>query len=295
LLSHLDMTAAMGRTADAIRPDRDPRIPKLEHVISYEWRPPPTRDEVLKTVSPTDCCRRFNRTTKNSGDVFRKDAILRHPKEFTSWEVGRICNATPDRSIKNPPGKSGVTRYHQQSEAIEPPTDKMLHPQHGKWLQTHYVQRERHLYPVYHALKRIEKAEVKAKEMQQKRELTRDVMTRGALTSSGFSPGVKSKLAKAKMAISSTRAFNKLSGIDVVAEEEQKNNDLLLRARSDPALRLKPLTPRHRPRHIRTWKGPERRLQWSQIDLRLAHTTPGLEQEEEHELHSDPRFRVRGA
>merc|ERR1719171_2888988 len=76
LLGQLDATAAAGREADAIRADRDPRIPKLEHVISYEWRPPPSREEVLKTVA-ADCCRRFNRTTRNNGEHFRKEGILR--------------------------------------------------------------------------------------------------------------------------------------------------------------------------------------------------------------------------
>merc|ERR1712139_463569 len=96
-------------------------------------------------------------------------------------------------------------------------------------------------------------------------------------------------------AIASTRVFNKLGGIDHVAEDEKKYQDGVLRAKSHPHLALKPPTPRERPRHLRSFKGPDRRLKWTQIDNCMKHTTPGKSQEEELELHPDPRYRARGA
>jgi hypothetical protein len=294
LLAQLDATSAAGREADEIRADRDPRIPKLEHVLSYEWRPPPSREEVLKTVS-ADCCRRFNRTTRNNGEHFRKEGILRHPKDFNIWEVHRIVNAVPQRSIGNPRGRHGLARYHAQSEPFEEPTEKQLHAQHRDWLKQHHVQRDKRLHHVYHALKAVEKAEAKANETQRQRETARDLLTRAALHEPHLTDSVKGKLNRAKLAVGATRAFNKLSGIDGVAEEEQKNKDLLERARSAPILQLKPSTPRHRARHLRNWTGPDRRQRWTQTDLGLKHTTPGLAKEEEHELHNSPRYRARGA
>jgi hypothetical protein len=294
LFALLDATSAAGKEADAIRKDRDPRIPKLEHYVSYEWRPPPSHDEVLKMVSG-DCCRRFNRTTRHNGDIFRKENILKHKKELHFWEQHQITNAVPERSIKNPWKNPGLIRYHAQSDPLPEPHEGQLHQQHREWLQTHHVQRDKHLYPVYHALKRVERAEQKAKEVQAQRETARDLMTRKALVNPEFSEGVKEKLGKAKLAIRSTRAFNKLQGIDAVAEEEAKHKDLLLRAKSAPALELKVSTPRHRARHLRTWTGPDRRQLWAQTDLGLKHTTPGCFQEEEHELHNIPRYRARGA
>lgn len=295
LFGHLDATAAAGREAGAIRADRDPRIPKLEHVISYDWHPPPSRDEIRKKISGGDHSRHFNRTTKHCGDLFSKVGILRHPKSLNNWETDRIVNAIPERSIGNPPGRPGLWRYHPHSKPFEEPTEKQLHPQHRKWLKQHHVQRDNHVQHVYRALKRVEKLQEKANEVQQQRETARDLMTRPALMSPHLNDGIKAKLHKAKMAITSTRNFNKICGIDKVGEDEKEKKDNLIRAQSAPCLQLKPLTPRHRARHLRTWKGPERRQRWCQTDECLKHTTPGLAQEEEHELHNIPRYRARGA
>lgn len=300
ILGQLDATAAAGREAEAIRADRGPRIPKLEHAISYEWRPPPSKKEVLKTVSK-DCCRRFNRTTKHSGDAFRKEPILA-PTVLGVWHADYVRNCVPSRSFTNPRDashkphrSSGVTRYHAQSDPLEEPTDEQLHEQHRSWLEKHRGQREKHLHPVYHALVRVEKAVEKENEIQQQRETATDLMTRGLLQKPALSCNVKAKLAKAHMAVKSTRAFNKLKGIDNVADEQKKNEGVLLRAKSQPILEHKPATPRHRARHLRTWKGTDRRFAWSQIDVCLKHTTPGLAQEEEWALHNSPRYRARGA
>lgn len=270
-------------------------MPKLEHMISYEWRPPPSREDIRKVTSK-DCTRRFKTAQKQAGDLFRKEGILRHPIEFNQWETHRICNAVPERSIGNPKGRPGLFRYHAQSDDLPPPTDEMLHPQHGSWLKEHYVQRDKHLYPVFHAKLRVGKAEEKAARTQTQRELTRDLTTRPQLMSPHLSDGVKCKLAKAKLAVTTTRHLNKLVGHDAVAEaEELAKQALLRRIRSEPALELKPATPRHRAKHLRSWKGPDRRFAWTQTDHCLKHTTPGLQQEEEHELHMEPRYRARGA
>lgn len=294
LLAHLDDTAAAGRDADALRADRDPRIPKLEHLISYEWRPPPPLEEVRKTVS-AESCRRFNRSTKHCGDIFHQEGILRHAKAFNVWETDRMVNGVPERSVKNPKGRPGLVKYHAHSEPLLEPHDKMLHPLHRKWLKQHLVQRERYMYPVYHALVRVDKAEEKAREIQKQRETARDLMTRSSLHNPELSKGVKAKLGKARMAISTTRVLNKLGGIDAVAEDEKKNEDAVHRAKKHPHLALKPPTPRERCQHIRSFKGPDRRQKWAQTDNLLKHTTPGKDQEEELELHKEPRYRARGA
>lgn len=295
LFAQLDASKAAGREANAIRADRGPRIPRTDHAASHDWRPPPSREEVLKNVS-ADCCRRFNRATRNSGELFDKSiGILRHEKEFNIWEVDRICNATPERSIRNPPGRPGLKRYHQQPEAFQEPQEESLHPQHREWLQGHHVQRERHLYPVYHALQNVEKAEKKANAIQKQRETTRDVMTRSSLQNPVLCQGIKDKLKHARLTVKSTRVFNKLSNIDVICEEQKKHEDALNRARSAPILAFKPPAPETRPSHLRPWTGPDRRKAWTQIDVGLKHTTPGRSQEEERELHNSPRYRARGA
>jgi len=295
ILAELDATAAYGRDRDAIRKDRDPRIPKLEHSLSNDWRPPPSKDEVLKRVDSAACCRQFKRHSRPTVmELFRKEGIL-PPKVLGVWEAGRVANATPARSIGNPPGKAGVVKYHQHSDPLPEPFDEQLHPQHGEWLKAHRVQRTEHLYPIHHALKKVEKAVAKEKEVQTQRETARDVMTRGALTSPKFSAGVKSKLSNAKGALKTMSQFNKLTGCDVVRDQEKKDKRAMLRAMSDPCLELKPSTPRHRPKHLRSWKGPDRRWAWTQTDVCLKHTTPGVSQEEDHELHTIPKYRARGA
>jgi hypothetical protein len=294
LFAQLDATSAAGREADAIRADRDPMIPKLEHSISYEWRPPISQEEVLKTVSK-DCCRLFKTANKKAGDLFRKEGILKHKHMPGTWEDNRVTNAVPQRSIGNPKGRPGVVRYHQHSDPLPEPTDEQLHPQHGAWLKEHRKRRDKHLHPLHHALKRVEKAEEIAKDVQKKRETARDLMTRGVLVSPKLSDGVKNKLAMAKVRLKTTTAMNKLVGIDVLGDQEKKDLDNLQRARSAPCLELKPCTPRHRARHLRSWKGPDRRWAWTQTDQCLKHTTPGVFQEEERELHEIPKYRLRGA
>lgn len=297
LLGLLDATTAAGIEADAIRADRGPKIPKLEHVISYEWRPPPSREEVLKTVSSDNChSRRFNRTTKHNGDAFRKEGILQ-PKVLGQWHHQYTTNCVPDRSISRltPYKRPGLFRYHGQSEPIEEPTDEMLHEQHRTWLEKHRTEREKHLHPIYHALIRVEKAVEKEKDVQKKRETTTDLMTRESLVKPKFNAVLKGKLQRAQMAVKTSRAFKKLQGIDSVADEDKKNKAAFERVFSDPILEHKPSTPPHRARHLRSWKGPDRRQDWTQIDNCFKHTTPGVSKQEERELHEIPKYRARGA
>lgn len=245
-----------------------------------------------------DCCRRFNRTTKHCGSHFSKDGILK-PKVLGVWHDNNTRNCVPSRSIGNPHSsiapRGGVTSYHPHSKPIAECSDDMLHEQHYAWLQKHREQREKHLHPIYHALVRRDKAIAKAEEVQKQRETTTDLMTRATLGQPDFSSGVKAKLCNAKMAVKSTRAFNNLKGIDRVADADKQNKAALRRVQSAPILEHKVATPRHRARHLRSWKGTDRRQNWTQIDLGLKHTTPGLAQEEEWELHNSPRYRARGA
>lgn len=194
-----------------------------------------------------------------------------------------------------PKGRPGLIRYHAHSEAFEGNNDDQLHEQHRTWLDKHRLQRDQHLNPIYHALVRVDKAIEKEHEIQQMKEKTVDLMTRGLLVKPHLSEGVKAKLHKVTGAVKSTRVFNKLAGIDNVADAHKENQGILTKAMSQPVLAYKPATPRHRPRHLRSWKGTDRRSKWATTDVCLKHTTPGLAQQEEWELHNSPRYRARGA
>jgi len=296
LLSLLDQTSAAGKDADCLRKDRDPRIPKIGDNTLNAWYAPPTMEDVkedlLKRVGRTSCSRRFKHNTPNNGEHFSKPGIL-PPKVLNVWLADNVANATPQRSIGNPPGKPGCVKYHAQSIDIPKTHDGMLHEQHGNWLKEHYKQREKHLYPVYTALVKVEKAVIKDQTIQNQRETVRDVKSRGQTVTPKFSDNVKNKLGNVKARLATTSQFNKVSGKDVVGDQEKKDRFFLRRAQSDPALELKPKDPKMRAKHLRCWKGPDRREAWAQSDSLLIHTTPGKFQEEEYELHNIPKYRAR--
>jgi len=301
LLGQLDATATFGREAGAIRADRGPRIPKLEHSYDGGWRPPPSKEEILNRLGGSDCCRRFNGTTCHKGDMFKTMPIMR-PKVLGVWLDNYSRNCVPNRSIGNMQPRhsvslpsAGIIKHHEHSEAFEATNDDQLHEQHRKWLDKHRLRRDQHLNPIYHALVRVDKAVEKEAEIQKMRETTVDLMTRGLLVKPNLSEGIKAKLNKSLGAVKTTRAFNKIKGIDNVADAHKSNQGILTKAMSQPVLAYKPATPRHRPRHLRSWKGTDRRNKWATTDVCLKHTTPGLAQQEEWELHNSPRYRARGA
>lgn len=307
IFGELDATAALGRTADAVRADTGPRMPKIEHLISYEWRPPPSRDDIRQTISGS-CSRRFITAGKHAGagSHFRTEGSL-PPKVLNITQGHNIRNGVAERSMKNPygpPGKngkpgretwSGITRCSAHSHPLPEPHDGMLHEQHAKWLKGHMQQRDKHMNAVYHALVKVDKAAEKEREIQAQREKTTDMLTRNALVKPKFSQGIKDKLKGAKTKIAISSKFQKMQGVDTLGDEEKKNKTLLLRAQSAPVLQFKTPTPRSRPSHLRSWKCTDRRQWWAQTDQCMKHTTPGRDQEEERELHSIPKYRARGA
>lgn len=282
LLSHLDNVAAAGREANAIRRDTGPRIPRAQDMEGPGWHPPPSREVVRQSITG-QCSRRFNRTVKAAGEPFTKssDIGFLKPKVLRQWVAERAVQ--PNRSFDNPNHKV-PPRFRSQPEALPEPHEMQLHPMHRTWLKQHKKEYDGHVYEVYHALKRVDRAERKDQEIQRQREMTRDMIDRPLLVDIKLPAKAKAGLQKAKLAVQMTRAFNQSVGIDLLGEEEALHRDATLRAKSAPCLALKVPTPRHRPRHLRNWAGPDRRFKWTQTDRCLRHTTPWIAQDEEHEI-----------
>jgi len=282
LLSHLDTVALAGREANALRRVTGPRIPRAEHMQPPGWHPPPSREEVRKTITG-QCSRRFNRTVKAAGEAFTKssDIGFLKPKVLNEWVAERVVQ--PSRNF-NDSNHKAPPRFHIQSEAFEEPHEMQLHPMHRTWLQEHNVKFEKNIHDVFHALKRVDKCEEKQKEIQRQREMTRDMIGRPPLVAMELPERAKAGLRKAKLAAKAARALNQTQGINPLRDEEMRHKEATLRAKSAPCLALKPLSPKHRARHLRNWTGPDRRFRWTQTDRCLRHTTPWMAQEEEREI-----------
>eukprot|EP00747_Dinoflagellata_sp_TGD_P115332 gnl/TRDRNA2_/TRDRNA2_172134_c2_seq1.p1 gnl/TRDRNA2_/TRDRNA2_172134_c2~~gnl/TRDRNA2_/TRDRNA2_172134_c2_seq1.p1 ORF type:complete len:284 (-),score=52.98 gnl/TRDRNA2_/TRDRNA2_172134_c2_seq1:74-925(-) len=243
------------------------------------WRPPPSMESVKASIEG-DPCRHFVRFTKNNSyGEFGKFERMK-PKILDVWTAARAVE--PERNYKYPKGFKGY-RYHAQSESIPAVSDAACSKQHRDWLQTHYVARDKHLYPVYHALERVDKAKTLYDKNRQQRELTRDLLTRtrrpeedSAESSQQLSEAAKAGLQKAKIAVRTAAA---LGTANLAFEEEERDRKRLEKAKSNPVLRIHDPIPEHHVQHMRSWKGPDHPLRL------LKESTPFLAREEEIQLH----------
>lgn len=282
ILAELDATNARGRQQDMIRSFSGPRIPYMHDLTELEWRPIPKLKDVrhsLKGGASTT----FVRYTKNSGDAISEPQYIR-PKVLDHWTAIRVV--APDRNLTS--NHAHPPRFHSHSEPFPEPTDDMLDKSHREWLQKHNEERRAQMYPVAHALDRVEKAKKAVQAHQDMREKTVDLVSRqkgsSQTTSPKFGLHAKQGLAKALLAVKTTRAFNKLADIDPLKAEEDRDIKRLQKAKSAPVLQHHHPPPAGTVEHLR-------RFQYTNpIHGTMRTTTPWMHVDEIQDLKTLNRF-----
>jgi len=257
LLLQLDATSKFGRQQDTIRPTLGPRIPYVSDLEKNEWRPLPKLDavrETLKSGASIKCVK----YVKNSGSALSEPAYLK-PKVLNTWVQERVVQ--PNRSfaktdLKNP---RTLYRFHAQSESLPPPSDDLLDQVHAEWLAEQQRTRWQEMYPVPAALDRVARAQKVYDVHEQRRAITRDLMSR--LPADGIAPGgpqlgenAKKGLAKALSVAKSNRNLMMLQGIDNQKDEEEADKKRLHKAQSAPVLQHGLEKVEGRLEHLRAFK-----------------------------------------
>lgn len=274
LLAQCDAAKAAGREAGAIRPDKGPRIARIEDVHNPTFRPPPKKEDVKRLIA-SDISRHFVGFTRSAGGEMGAIPSYMKPKFLSPWTVERMNQ--PERTYKCPRGVA-PPRFRSQPELFPEPRDSLCHPMHRRWLKEHKKARDKHVNPIYHALKQVEKSQEQLEAHRERRELTRELLTSDARAPPVMSDGAKATLKKVKHAVAISRAFHKAARIDVLALEEQKDKDRLEKAKSSPVLRLRAPTPENQARHLRRWAGTDGALR------SLRESTPWRTQDEDREV-----------
>lgn len=273
----LDSIAAKRRKDDLLLAEQTgPRIPTLADTFARtNWRPPPSKEDIKQSLTG-NVGSRFVSTTKNRGLAFEAQPPRLKPKVLDPWTASRVN--MPDRSIRVPKG-SAPWRMQYQSEPLPEPTDDMCHRMHRLWLTKHAVERDKYVNEVTFALERLDKAKSIQHEHMRRRQITRDMLTRGQLNPTTFGdPKALNRLGKVKMAVKMSHAFHSAAGLNVMKDEEEKDERRVQMAMSDPALRLRPPSPHGQVNHLRRWGDP------NATGRLLKESTPWRERDEEREI-----------
>lgn len=161
LFAQLDAASSKLRAEDAAcgREYTGPRIPHIEdaYLSRPAWRPPVVTAAFREAQALFEAGRRSQASFCSGARVegeFSQAGLLK-PKYLDTLEASRVLQ--PDRNFSKPNGYKG---YRGQSGGEMPATsDDMCSEQHRNWLGGHYVQREAHLHPMHHALKRADRIE----------------------------------------------------------------------------------------------------------------------------------------
>lgn len=273
-------TAKREATLRGSRTSSLPRIPQHIDVMGPLWSAPPPKDEARLHVSK-DCGRHFKNNTKNFGDAFSEPEYLK-PKVLDYWTASRVV--VPDRTFKYP--DVAPPRFRIQSEAFQEHNELLrgVEPKnsgcgrlHQEWLEKFAATRDRELNPEFFAFKRIKRAEKAIEMHQQRRQLTRDILSRPQ-NGPQLSENVKVTLNKVKRAVQVSHRMQQAAGICLTKGDERRDEERLARAKSAPALRIRPPTPEKRVRHLNEWQGPDHPLRL------LRSSTPWREYDEELKL-----------
>merc|ERR1719240_1167353 len=125
-------------------------------------------------------------------------------------------------------------------------------------------------------MNRLEKAQAIKKEHDKRRQDTRDMMSRKNMVQKNISPRAQQNLNKLRALVKVSHAFHANIGIqvDTVAAEEVADRVRVERAKSAPALQIRPPQPDGEVTHLNKWLGPDHPLR------SLRESTPWREQDE---------------
>mmetsp|Transcript_85238 Transcript_85238/g.275086 ORF Transcript_85238/g.275086 Transcript_85238/m.275086 type:complete len:318 (-) Transcript_85238:97-1050(-) len=224
-------------------------LPKHEDQFRPAFKPKPSKEEV-KQLLKNDATRNYKNCVRPQGDVFGTPDRMRPEKMHDTWTLSRMN--VPDRTFKK---DWSLIKYHSHPELMPEPNMSSMTQMHRQWLKSQGTRRDKELHDEYHALQAIDRAKVKVEDISQKKAIARDIMSREHAVKPNFSGREKLALGKVKAAVAVTRMFNKMGGIDRLAEEEERARQALTKAKSVPCLRVRPLTPEGRATHHQAW-GP---------------------------------------
>lgn len=287
LLGTIGSAKAAHKEATALRKTTGPRIPLIEHQFNAKqhWNPPPTK-EAVKEALGGDACRHFNRYLKNNGSEYSEPGYLK-AGSLDAWTAARAVQ--PTRVYQYPPQSEprGKFRYRAHSEPIPQVSDEMCHHLHREWLNGHENRRQKHLSPVFHALLNVDSAQRLLDTREEQRRIARDLMTKAPDPAEMPKVPVKLKsaLAKVRLGVKASKAFQSAGNINLLAAEEERDRALVRRAKSNPILALTEKDPPNRAQHLRRWGGT------ASSGRNLRESTPWQDQDEERTLKARQRER----
>lgn len=286
LLGFLETQHATRKAEEAdLRPQKGPRIPKAQDRWRPAWNPPLDKRHVNKE-SQEEVRAPWLRVCRQAGEAFHDNPGFLKAK-CLEVRVAERANV-PHRTFAHLPSQ---VRY-SLDEPLPPPKDELCGEMHRKWLQKHAKARDRHLYPVYYALKNVDKAKETMEADQRRREVARDLISSGPREQLHLSEGARSGIKKMKNAVKAIRGFRcaaaegamaagdveRAKRFDPLKMQEEKNKARLRAAQSAPSLITKQPTPRGEVKHVENWTGPDRTLK------HLRTTTPWREEDAAREL-----------
>eukprot|EP00927_Polykrikos_kofoidii_P063181 TRINITY_DN58001_c0_g1_i1.p1 TRINITY_DN58001_c0_g1~~TRINITY_DN58001_c0_g1_i1.p1 ORF type:complete len:341 (-),score=45.03 TRINITY_DN58001_c0_g1_i1:130-1071(-) len=228
---------------------RTPSLPSANHVGT--WTQPQTLEEVRKSLgarrSPS-----FNRFVRNAGGDFNQPTYLR-PKVLSTWETARAVE--PERTYVYPKGAPGY-HWNPVSSPIQEPPASLCGELHQKWMKKHDKLTDKAKFPIFYALEELDEALRNQKKNEQKRMLTRDILSRAGARTSPVGGGWQAAQKLVGTSLRSSTALLSLTNNTETrnAEEAMREQARVDRAKSSPVLRLGSQRHPLRARHLQPWK-----------------------------------------
>jgi hypothetical protein len=276
IFNELDASSERRRKQDMIRSFTGPRIPYVHDLEELEWRPLPKLDAVRHTLK-AGASRRFITATKHCGYALSEPAYAK-PKVLNYWTAERAVQPERNYAYSN---HAQPPRFHHQSEPLPEPTDDLLDKSRKDWLVKHNEERIAKVYPIAHAIDRVEKARRCVQANKQMREMTAEILSKGpegVLHSPKLGEHAKTGLNKVMGMVKTSRAFRQAVDMDTSLHHEEISKRKLEKAKSAPALQFYHPPPDGRVQHLR-------RFQYTNpICGSIRQTTPWQHEDEIQDL-----------
>eukprot|EP00397_Hematodinium_sp_SG-2012_P044300 GEMP01049446.1.p1 GENE.GEMP01049446.1~~GEMP01049446.1.p1 ORF type:complete len:273 (+),score=68.93 GEMP01049446.1:30-848(+) len=143
-----------------------PGLPKAEDYL-IPWMPPPAEETVARNVAANPTRRGL--IADPGGHELQRPQYIK-PKMLNSWEAAKASQ--PARSYKRYIGENkGDLRELQRSHSqpCEFTVSDVMGKQHKTWLKGHFVEREKHMHPIFFYRKGIEEDHAREEEMLMKK------------------------------------------------------------------------------------------------------------------------------
>mmetsp|Transcript_30227 Transcript_30227/g.89765 ORF Transcript_30227/g.89765 Transcript_30227/m.89765 type:complete len:284 (-) Transcript_30227:208-1059(-) len=253
-----------------------PVLPKIEDLYRLTWKPPPRKEEI-RAMAATQGAKFKPPFEKyfRQGDGFGETKFLRHGKDLDFREASRAL--MPERSYARLPG---VIRYGPVDHPLPEPTEEMTIPRQREWLARHRKERDRHIYPVYYARRKVEVLKQKEEDRKRSREITRQLLEQAKLgdrppDAPELSANATRGLQKLKLSVKAMRPFKSTVGAQMGDEAEViREREALEKAKADPVLQIGMKWDPGRPTHLRPWAAQDMATHAFQDQATLRYPEP---------------------